>query len=107
MDLYHIWCDLKPGVDDLDFANRLDTFLSHLKRDGSIADWRLTRCKLGLRPDAFPEWHIMIETEDLAQLDHAFKDLSAHEGESDRVHFAANALVTNVKFGLFRDFPDR
>jgi hypothetical protein len=48
----------------------------------------------------------MIETRDLAQLDEAFRAAAAREGEVDELHFSANAMVTNVKFGLFRDWPD-
>lgn len=50
MDLYHVWCDLKPGVDDLDFAARVAAYLDHLRAEGRIAGWRLTRRKLGLAP---------------------------------------------------------
>ncbi|MEL6258188.1 MAG: DUF6614 family protein [Pseudomonadota bacterium] len=106
MDLYDIWFDLKPETDERDFAVKLKAFLDHVQAEGRIESWRMARCKLGFRPDAFAEFHIRIETEDLAQLDRAFKVAAAREGETDRLHFAANALVTNVKFALYRDWPD-
>ena len=76
MDIYHVWCDLKPGLSDSVFAEKLGAFLNGLKADGCLESWRLTRCKLGLSPDGMPEFHIMIETKDLAQLDLAFKGSS-------------------------------
>jgi hypothetical protein len=106
MDIYHIWFDLKPGTDERAFAKVLPAFLDRMKADGRIEAWRMMRCKLGLRPDAIREFHIMIETRDLAQLDEAFRAAAAREGEVDELHFSANAMVTNVKFGLFRDWPD-
>lgn len=106
MNIYHVWCDLKPGVSDKTFAQRLAEFLNALKVEGRLENWRLTRCKLGLSPDAMPEWHVMIETRDLAQLDTAFNALAPKEGEDHERHFAANAMVTNLKFALYRDWPD-
>ncbi|MEZ5946099.1 MAG: DUF6614 family protein [Hyphomonas sp.] len=106
MDIYHIWFDLKPGADEQAFAAALPAFLGKMKDEGRIETWRMMRCKLGLRPDTIREFHIMIETRDLAQLDSAFRAAAAREGEMDTLHFAANAMVTNVKFGLFRDWPD-
>ena len=95
MDVYDIWCDLKPGISDTQFVGKLAPFLNHLKRAGQIESWRLLRCKLGLRPSSFAEWHILIETRELAQLDLAFRSAAAREGETDELHFEANALVTN------------
>jgi hypothetical protein len=46
MDIYHVWCDLKPGVGDLDFSEKVAGYLGHLKEQGLIQDWRLTRRKL-------------------------------------------------------------
>ena len=106
MDIYHVWFDLRPGTDERAFAKALPAFLDHMKSDGRIESWRMMRCKLGLRPDDVREFHIMIETRDLAQLDTAFRAAAARSGETDTLHFSANAMVTNIKFGLFRDWPD-
>lgn len=106
MDIYHIWFDLKPGTDDRVFAPALGAFLDRMTSDGRIESWRMMRCKLGLKPDDVREFHIMIETRDLAQLDTAFRAAAKREGEVDELHFTANAMVTNVRFGLFRDWPD-
>lgn len=106
MDIYHVWCDLKSGSSDSEFAKRLGVFLDDLKSDGRIESWRLTRCKLGLSPDGMPEFHIMIETNNLDQLDKAFKSLAPKAGESHERHFSANSMVQNLKFALYRDWPD-
>ena len=106
VDIYHIWCDLRSGVKDTDFTKVLTQFLAQLQEDDKIATFRLTRCKLGLKPDALREFHIMIETHDLAQLDRAFKTLAPREGAIDELHFSTNAMVQNVMFALYRDYPD-
>ena len=64
------------------------------------------RRKLGLAHDAATEFHIMIGTRDLAQLDDAFNLVSRREGETEKLHKAVYSAVINLKFGLYRDFPD-
>ncbi len=106
MDLYHIWCDLKDGVSDMDFAARVDAYLGHLRDGGAIEGFRVTRRKLGLGPDGLGEFHITVEVRDLAQLDRAFAEVAARKEPTESLHFGANALVRNVTFALYRDFPD-
>lgn len=106
MDLYHVWCDLKPGVADLDFAAKVDAYLGLLREQGLIAGWRLTRRKLGLAPPGLGEFHLMIEVRDLAQLDAAFRQVASRAEPVEGAHFGVNALVRNAVFGLTRDFPD-
>lgn len=106
MDLYHVWCDLKQGVADLEFSARLEAFLGRLRERELIAGWRLTRRKLGLGPPGLGEFHLMIEVRDLAQLDAAFREVASRTEPVEGVHFGVNSLVRNVVFGLTRDFPD-
>ncbi len=106
MDVYDIWCDLKPDVGDLEFAAKLDASLEHLKAQGLIEGWRLTRRKLGLGPSALGEFHIRIELRDLAQLDAAFDRAAARREPVEGLHFGLNSLVANTTFALYRDFPD-
>ena len=106
MDIYHVWCDLEDGVGDLDFARRIDAYLGGLKAVGKIERFRLTRRKLGLAFPGLGEFHIMIETRVLAQLDIAFKAVATRSGAVEEAHFGANGLVRNARFALYRDFPD-
>ena len=106
MDLYHGWFNLKEGVSDAEFARHFATYMEHLKSAGRIANWRLTRRKLGLGPSFLPEFHIMIETEGLAQLDLAFAEVSSRAGAVEGFHQAVNSRVRDVVFALYRDFPD-
>jgi hypothetical protein len=106
MDIYHVWCDLKPGVTDTDFAERVAAYLGHLKNDGLIEGWRLTRRKLGLAPAEFRESHLMIETSGLAQLQSAFERVASRDDPVESLHFDINALAANAVFALYRDFPD-
>ncbi|MDO9458516.1 MAG: hypothetical protein Q7N95_00125 [Alphaproteobacteria bacterium] len=106
MDIYHVWCDLKPGVSDTEFAANTSEFLGHLRAQGKIGGFRLTRRKLGLGPSDLGDFHIMIETEDLAQLDAAFKHVATRSGEVEKAHFSVNSMASKVRFALYRDFPD-
>lgn len=106
MDLYHVWCDLKPGVSDLRLAESASNYLEHLKSRGLIHAWRLTRRKLGLGPAGLGEFHLIIETSDLARLEQAFQHVASRREPVEGFHFALNSLVQNAVFGLYRDFPD-
>ena len=106
MDLYHAWCDLKPGVRDLALVEALDGMLGHLKRLGHIHSYAIARRKLGFGPPEIGEWHIDIVTKDLGQLDAAFSHVTPRAGEMERLHAAVWSKVDNFRSGLYRDFPD-
>lgn len=107
MDIYHIWCNLKPGVGDLDFVRNTRAYLDQLQSLGKVAAYRITRCKLGLRPATLGDFHILIEFENLAQLDGAFETVATRTDPVESFHHAVNSLVRDVSFALYRDFPDR
>ena len=106
MDIYHVWCDLKPGIGDIAFSEGLARYMAHLKAEGLIEGWRLARRKLGLGPAGLGEFHVMIEVRDLAQLDLAFGRVATRREPVEGFHFGVNALVQNASFALYRDFPD-
>lgn len=106
MDYYQGWFDLKPGVKDTDFARSLAGYMSYLKERGLIEGWRLSRRKLGLGPAEFGEFHLVMETKNLAQLDEAFNHVASRGEPVESVHFGVNSKVENLRFGLYRDFPD-
>ena len=106
MDLYHIWCDLKPGVRDVALVENALRYLGRLKSEGLIEGWRLTRRKLGLGIASIGEFHITIEVSDLAQLDRAFVTVSTRSDPVESLHHAVNSRVRNFQAALYRDFPD-
>ena len=106
VDLYHIWCNLEAGVSDLEFTQNVERYLGELRRNERIADFRISRRKLGLGPPELGEFHIVIEVRDLAQLDRAFRDVSARSAPIEELHAAVNQVARDVKFALYRDFPD-
>jgi hypothetical protein len=106
MDTYHVWNDLREGVSDLEFAAAVGAWMEHLQSEGSIAGWRLSRRKLGLGPADLGEFHLAIDVVDLAQLDRAFHSAAARALPAEGLHHAVNSLTRNVRFALYRDFPD-
>jgi hypothetical protein len=106
MDLYHVWCNLKPGVSDTEFADKATAYFRHLEAEGLIAGHRITRRKLGLGPPQLREFHILLEVTDLAQLDRAFNHVATRSEPVESFHHAVNSLVTDAFFALYRDFPD-
>src|SRR5215471_5047331 len=106
MDIYHVWFDLKPGTSDVQFVEHAQTYLGHLVTEGKIRSFRITRRKLGLAPAGFGEFHVMIETQGLAELDAAFQHVARRAGAVEGLHASVNQLVQNARFALYRDFPD-
>ncbi|MGH0035746.1 MAG: DUF6614 family protein [Myxococcota bacterium] len=106
MDLYHVWCNLRPGVSDVEFCASVESYLGALRSDGRIESFRIARRKLGLGPEALGEFHIQIEVRDLAQLDRAFGAVSARTQPLEGLHAAVNRSVRDLTFALYRDFPD-
>ena len=106
MDIYHGFFNLKPDVRDLEFVSDLGRFLDHLVSKQKIASWRLMRRKLGLGPREMGEFHLMIEVENLTQLDDAFSLAASRSGEVESMHFGVNSKIADIKFALYRDFPD-
>ena len=106
MNIYNIWCDLKPGVRDIEFSEKVEAYMAHLEDNDLIGGYRLTRRKLGLGPSTLGEFHLAIEVRDLAQLDAAFNRVAARREPEEGVHFGVNSLVTNAVFALYRDCPD-
>ena len=106
MDIYHVWFDLKPGTSDVALCDKLAAYLGHLRDEGKIVGWRLTRRKLGLAPPPLRDFHLMIELRDLAQLDAAFAEVASRIDPVEGLHFAVNSLVSDALFALYRDFPD-
>jgi hypothetical protein len=93
-------------VKDLEFCGSIETYLTHLQSRGLIESWRLTRKKLGFGPSELGDFHLMIETRDLAQLDRAFAEVATRAGDVEGFHAAVNQAVSRVTFALYRDFPD-
>lgn len=106
MDVYHIWCNLKPGVRDTEFVEALRVYLDHLRRDGRLVHYRITRAKLGFKPPQLREFHITLDFHDLTQMQSAFDHVSARADPVETLHHAVNSKVQDVYFALYRDFPD-
>jgi hypothetical protein len=106
VDLYNIWCDLKPGFRDVEFADAARDYLEHLRKQGHIEGFRITRAKLGFGVKALGEWHIMIELRDMVQLEQAFQNVACRRDPVEGLHFGVNHMVANPTFALYRDFPD-
>ena len=107
MDIYHVWCDLRTGVSDLEFTSAAETYLSRLVDDGRMDSFRITRRKLGLGLAGPGEFHLMLEFEGLAQLDDAFTHVASRSDPVEGFHHAVNSRVSSVSFALYRDFPDQ
>jgi hypothetical protein len=106
MNYYDMWVDLRDSRQDLAFCQAVDAYLGHLKAQGKLESWTLTRRKFGFGPEGLGEFHIRVSFKDLAQLDACFGVVATRAGEVERLHHPVYSLVTNFKSALYRDFPD-
>ena len=108
-DIYHIWADHKKGVDSYDFAKKMRKFLDGLVSMKRMINYRLTRSKLGFRSMDMPEFHIMMEFNNMQQLDDAMTSIIRNEKSIDESHVQFNQLVDKdtIQHFLYRDFPDQ
>jgi hypothetical protein len=106
LDIYHVWCNLKPGVHDMEFVDSVRTYLERLRQERQLHAYRITRCKLGFRPPQLREFHITLEFQDMTQMQAAFDTVSSRTDPVESFHQAVNSKVQDVFFALYRDFPD-
>jgi hypothetical protein len=107
-DLYTIWANKEGDISDLDFVENMRGFLQHLVDEGKMVSFRITRCKMGFRSVAdMPEWFIIMEFKDMAQIDAAFRRVAPLEGELEDKHRSFNQFVAgDIQHALWRDYPD-
>lgn len=106
MDYYEIWVNLVDSRKDLEFVRAVDAYLGHLRSQGRLESWRLTRRKFGFGPPGLGEFHLTIAFRDLAQLDSAFGVVATRAGEVERLHHPVYSMVKDFTSALYRDFPD-
>lgn len=108
-DIYHIWANKAGDISDIDWVTNMRKFLQHLVDEQRMLSFRITRCKMGFRSIAdMPEWHIMMEFVNMAQLDAAFERVAPLEGELEQKHQSFNQFVAgDIQHALYRDFPDQ
>lgn len=106
MNLYCCMIDLKQDAKALAFAAALEAWMTHLHSHGTIHHWRLCRRKLNLAADAFGDFLLEIEVDDLAQLDRAFRLTGAHDELTTVLHDRVHAQISQAHFALYRPFPD-
>lgn len=70
--------------------------------------YRLTRAKLGFRSMNLPEFHIMMEFDNMQQLDDAMTSVIRNEENIEEAHVGFNQLVDveTIQHFLYRDYPD-
>lgn len=107
MDIYHIWANKAGEISDKEWIDNMRSFLDQLVSESKMVSYRITRCKMGFRSFDIPEWHIMMEFNNMAQMDEAFKTVSKLEGDLETKHVSFNKFVgDDIQHALYRDWPD-
>jgi len=106
MNTYHMWFNIRESRKDLELAAAVKAYLDYLKSRGLIEGWNLSRKKFGFGPSVLGEFHCVVQTKNLAQLDDAFSLVATRDGEIENLHRPVYAMVTDFTSALYRDFPD-
>ena len=104
MNIYHIWADPKPGICKKEFIAKMRVFLDMLISKQLMTTYRITQMKLGFRSMDIPDYHIMMEFENMQQLDDAM-DITINNKEVDQAHIGFNQFVNTetIQHALYRD----
>ena len=107
-DIYHIFADHNENVNAKEFAIKMRRFLDQMVGMGRMNSYRLTRAKLGFRSMNLPEFHIMMEFDNMQQLDDAMTSVIRNEENIEEAHVGFNQLVDveTIQHFLYRDYPD-
>jgi translation initiation factor 2B subunit (eIF-2B alpha/beta/delta family) len=83
-------------------------FLDQMVGMGRMNSYRLTRAKLGFRSMNLPEFHIMMEFDNMQQLDDAMTSVIRNVENIEEAHVGFNQLVDveTIQHFLYRDYPD-
>ena len=101
------WADKKGDITDSEWVGNMKKFLQQLVDEGKMISFRVTRCKMGFRSMDIPEWHIMMEFNNMAQLEIAFQRVAPLEGELEDKHRSFNQFVGgNIQHAYYRDWSD-
>ena len=106
-DIYHIFADHNADVTAIEFTTKMRKFLDQMVEMKRMNSYRLTRAKLGFRSMNLPEFHIMMEFDNMQQLDDAMT-ITVHDKSVDKVHVGFNQFVDveTIQHFLYRDYPD-
>jgi len=106
MTIYLCMIDLKSEARALAFAAALEAWMTLLKSENRIQDWRLIRRKLNLAGDDFGDFLLELTLTDMAQLDAAFRFLGRGGDEAVLLYDRMNQHIARVRYALYRPFPD-
>ncbi|MGG7564703.1 DUF6614 family protein [Rhodovulum sp. DZ06] len=107
MNIYHCLIDLKEEGKALAFAQAMEAWMTHLHEEGTILSWRLMRRKLNLASDRFTDFLLVVEFQDFAQFDRAFRLVGSTKDEHvGKLHRMVHEMIAHKYCGLYRTFPD-
>ena len=109
MDIYHIFANHTEDTDAYTFVKKMSVFLDEMVTLGKMQSYRIMRMKLGFRSMDLPEFHIMMEFNNMQQLDDAMTAVIRNEKNIDESHITFNQLVDvdTIQHFLYRDFLDQ
>ena len=84
----------------------MNDYMGHLKERKLVEGHKITRRKLGFGPQELGEFHIIIESKDMVQLEANFQAVAKPDQITARLHANVYSRVKNFRSGLYRDYPD-
>jgi hypothetical protein len=106
MNHFHIWCSLKAGVGEREFAADAQQFLADLHAHELCEGFLISRREFATAPPALGRFQITVEFLSLAQLLRAFAFAEEQEGELSSPYANLLHAVSSVTTALYRDYPE-
>jgi hypothetical protein len=107
MNHLQIWCSLKGGASEREFAANVRELFGYLHEREHIEGYTLTRRAFVVAPPALGEFQITIDFADLAQLNRTFALMAEVGGEVESLHQAVREIVREINIAMYRDYPEK
>lgn len=106
MNHFHIWCSLKEGVAERDFAGRVQEFLSDLHARELCEGYSIARREVAMVPPELGRFHILLDFATTAQMSAALAFVSEPSDDTAELHQLVTDGVRSLQTALYRDYPE-
>jgi len=103
---FHLWCNLKSGVDAREFGDGARELLSYLHEREMIEGYSIARRGFVIAPPELGEFHVTVEFRNLEQMDRTLALVSNGSEEVAEFCQPLAAMIRDVSLAMDKDFPD-
>ena len=106
MNHFHIWCSLREGTAEREFADEAQELLADLHARELCEGFIISRRKFVFVPPDLGRFHITVEFASLPQMQRAFAFVEAQGTETPSLYERLTGAVRDLRTALYRDYPE-